>query len=84
MRNMMVALLLLSRRRIGYERQSSLRAIDVVLHRGRSAHPDRPDNFSVHLNGKCRATSRCARAQKERNNKGGYAFSSKGLFRPHE
>src|SRR6266446_726088 len=35
----------------GYERQGRTRAIDVVLHRGRSAHPDRPDNFSVHLNG---------------------------------
>jgi hypothetical protein len=29
-----------------------LRAIDVVLHRGRPAQPDRSDNFSVHLNGK--------------------------------
>src|ERR1017187_6980356 len=28
------------------------RAIDVVLHHGRPAHPDRPDNLSVHLNGK--------------------------------
>ena len=40
-----------SRHRIGYERQGCSRAIDVVLHRGRPAHPDRPDNFSVHLNG---------------------------------
>jgi hypothetical protein len=27
-------------------------AIDVVLHRGRPAHPDRSDNFSIDLNGK--------------------------------
>src|SRR5258707_1878919 len=48
-----LAPLLFSRRRcIGYERQGSSGAIDVVLHRGRSAHPDRPDNFSVHLDGK--------------------------------
>jgi hypothetical protein len=37
--------------RIGYEREGCSRAIDVVLHRGRPAQPDRPDNFSVHLNG---------------------------------
>jgi hypothetical protein len=48
---MMVAPLFPSRRRIGYERQSSSRAIDVILHRRRPAQPDRPDNFSVHLNG---------------------------------
>src|SRR5207248_7091648 len=48
---MMVVLLLLSRHRIGYEREGCSRAIDVVLHRGRPAQPDRPDNFSVHLNG---------------------------------
>src|SRR6202166_1029324 len=48
----MVAPLSFSRRRIGYERKSCFRAVDVVLHRGRSAHPDRPDNFSVHLNWK--------------------------------
>src|SRR4030081_2974985 len=41
-----------SAHRIGYERQGCSRAIDVVLHRGRPTHPDRPDNFSVHLNGK--------------------------------
>src|SRR3984885_6179110 len=35
---------LLSRHRTG--------SIDVVLHHGRPAQPDRPDNFSVHLNGK--------------------------------
>src|SRR5229473_5103885 len=40
------------RHRIGYERQGCSRAIDVVLHRGCPAQPDRPDNFSVHLNGK--------------------------------
>ena len=38
--------------RIGYEREGCSRAIDVVLHRGRPAQPDRPDNFAVHLNGK--------------------------------
>ena len=27
-------------------------AIDVVLHRGRPAQPDRSDNLSVHLDGK--------------------------------
>ena len=43
---------LLSRHRTGYERQGCSRAIDVVLHRGRPAHPDRPDDFTVHLNGK--------------------------------
>src|SRR6266852_2714674 len=43
---------LASRHRVGYERQGCSRAIDVVLHRGRPTHPDRPDNFSVHLNGK--------------------------------
>src|SRR5882762_2724520 len=40
------------RHRIGYERQGCFRAIDVVLHCGRPAQPDRPDNFSVHLNRK--------------------------------
>src|ERR1700730_7934990 len=48
----MVAPSLLSRHRVGYERQGCSRAIDVVLHRGRPAQPDRPDNFSVHLDGK--------------------------------
>src|SRR6266436_6254609 len=48
----MVAPSLVSRDRIGYERQGCSRTIDIVLHRGRSAHPDRPDNFSVHLDGK--------------------------------
>src|SRR3989442_245077 len=47
-----VVMELVSRHRIGYERQGCARAIDVVLHRGRPAQPDRPDNFSVHLNGK--------------------------------
>src|SRR6202048_2539478 len=37
---------------IGYDSQSRSRAVDVVLHGGRPAHPDRPDNFSVHLDGK--------------------------------
>jgi len=30
--------------RIGYERQSCFRAVDVVLHCGRTAQPDRPVN----------------------------------------
>src|SRR5437899_1623139 len=47
-----IAPLLLGRYRIRYERQGCSRAIDVVLHRGRSAHPDRADDFSVHLNRK--------------------------------
>src|SRR5258708_12572002 len=49
---MMVAPLSFSPHRIGYERESCFRAVDVVLHCGRTAQPDRPDNFSVHLNGK--------------------------------
>src|SRR2546421_11545291 len=36
---------------IGYERQGCSRAVDVVLYRGRSAQPDRPDDLSVHLDG---------------------------------
>src|SRR6266436_2984961 len=48
----MVAPLLLSRPRIGYKSERCSRAIDVVLHGGGSVYPDRPDNFSVHLNGK--------------------------------
>src|SRR6202030_2481417 len=48
----MVAPSLLSRHRVGHERQSRSRAVDVVLHRGRAAQPDRPDNLSVHLDGK--------------------------------
>src|SRR6202022_4607490 len=48
----MVAPLLLSRHRIGYKSDGCSRAIDVVLHGGGSAYPDRPDNFSVHLDGK--------------------------------
>src|SRR6266403_1722455 len=47
-----VVMELVSRHRIGYERQGCARAIDVILHRGRPAQPDRPDNISVHLNGK--------------------------------
>src|ERR1700738_2484267 len=47
----MVAPLFLSRRRIGYEGYGSSCAIDVVLPLGRPAHPDRPDNFSVYLDG---------------------------------
>jgi hypothetical protein len=47
---------LVSRHRIEDERQGCHRAIDIVLHCGRSAHFDRPDNFSVHLDGKPAAT----------------------------
>src|SRR3984893_7134985 len=47
----MVAPSFLSRHSIGHERQGCSRAIDVVLHRGRPAQADTPDNFSVHLNG---------------------------------
>src|SRR5258705_6714853 len=47
----MVAPSLLSRHRVGYERQGCSRAIDVVLHCGCPADPDRPDNFAVHLDG---------------------------------
>src|SRR5229473_5741700 len=57
----MAAPLLCSRHRIGYERQGCSRAIDVVLHRGRPAQPDRPDNFSVHLNWKPSAPRRHTR-----------------------
>src|SRR3979490_2335263 len=42
---------LLSGYHVEYERQGCSRAIDVVLHRGRPAHSDRPDNFSVALDG---------------------------------
>src|SRR5258708_36396581 len=54
----MVAPLLPSRYRVGYERQGRSRGIDVALHRGRPAHPDRPDNFSVDLDGNP-STPRC-------------------------
>src|SRR6266403_3911973 len=67
---MMVAPLSFSRHRIGYERSSCFRAVDVVLHCGRTAQPDRPDNFSVHLNGKpstpCRHTRKCGDAGQKR------------------
>src|SRR5260370_41392795 len=43
---------LASRDRTCYNRQGCSCAVDVVLHRGRPAQTDRPDNFSVHLNGK--------------------------------
>src|SRR5260370_38441101 len=48
----MVAPSLLSRHRIGHERQGCFRAIDVVLHHGGPAHSDRPHNFSVDLDRK--------------------------------
>src|ERR1700716_2075269 len=54
---------LVSRHRIGYERQGCSRAVDVVLHGGRPAQPDRPDNFSVHLDGKPSAVRRHARTR---------------------
>ena len=44
--------LLLSRCRVGHEREGCSSAILVVLDRGRPAQPDRADHFSVHLNGK--------------------------------
>src|SRR5882724_5888629 len=65
-----VVMELVSRHRIGYERQGCARAIDVVLYRGRPAQPDRPDNFSVHLNGKPptprRHTRKCGDAGQKR------------------
>src|SRR6266404_366084 len=68
---MMVAPLLFSRRRcIRYERQGCSRAIDIVLHRGRSAHPDRPDNFSVHLDRKPAAPRRPTRERGYTGKKG--------------
>src|SRR4029077_12814841 len=51
----------------GTSARGCARAIDIVLHRGRSAHPDRPDNFSVDLNGKPSAIRRHA---PERGNAG--------------
>src|ERR1700676_1781114 len=38
--------------RIRCEREGRFRAINVILHRGCAAEPDRPDNFSIHLDGK--------------------------------
>src|SRR5258708_15018863 len=65
----MVAPYLLSRHRVGYERQGCFRAIDVVLHRGRPAQPDRPDNFSVHLNGKPSTPRRHTRKRRDAGHK---------------
>src|SRR3977135_2248051 len=66
----MVAPVLLSRHRVAYERQGGYRAIDVVLHRGAPAPPDRPDNFSFHLNGKAptprRHTRKCGNTGQKR------------------
>jgi hypothetical protein len=39
---------LVSRHRIGYQCQGRSSAIDVVLHRRRPAHTDRPDKCSIH------------------------------------
>src|SRR5260370_2707887 len=53
-----------------YERYGCSRAIDVVLHRGRPAYSDRPDNFYVQLNGEpstpCRHTGKRGNAGQER------------------
>src|ERR1700681_2303126 len=38
--------------RIRYERECRFRAINVILHSGCAAETDRPDNFSIHLDGK--------------------------------
>src|SRR6185437_13515658 len=46
---------LVSRHRIGYDRQGCFRTLFVNLRRRRPAQPDRPDNFSVHLDGKASA-----------------------------
>src|SRR6202040_2519391 len=62
------------RHRIGYERQGCFRAIDVVLHRGRTAQPDRPDNFSVHLNGKSSTPRRHTRKRGDASQKRGVAL----------
>src|SRR6266853_1866400 len=65
----MVVSLLLARHRLGYERQGCFCAIDVVLHRGRPAQPDRPDNFSVHLNGKPSTPRRHTRKRRDAGQK---------------
>src|ERR1700692_5036887 len=59
---------------IGHERQGCSRAIDIVLHRGRPAQPDRPDNFSFHLNGKPPAPSRHTRKRRYTGQKRRVAF----------
>jgi hypothetical protein len=60
---------LLSRHGIGHERQRRSRAVNVILHRGRPAHPDRPDNFSVHLNGKPSTPRRHTRKRRDASQK---------------
>src|ERR1700732_4297877 len=57
----MVAPSLLSRHGVGHELKGCSRAIDVVLHCGCPADPDRPDNFAVHLDGKPSAIRRHTR-----------------------
>src|SRR5258708_13739982 len=86
---MMVAPPLLSRHGIGHERQCCSRAVNVILHRGRPAHPDRADNLSVHLDGKASAVRRHARKRGKASQKrrvaldevekvlGGYAEQSR-------
>src|SRR4051812_44184877 len=56
---------LLSRHCIGYDSQSRSRAVDIVLHRGRSAQADRPDNLSVHLDGKPATPRRYTRKRRD-------------------
>ena len=53
---------LVGRHCIGYERQRRSRAIDVVPHGGSTAHPDRPDELAVHLDGKPPSRSRISQA----------------------
>src|SRR6202020_3680268 len=60
---------LLSRHSTGYERQGCFCAIDVVLHHRRPAQPDRPDDFSVHLNGKPSAPRRHTRKRRDAGQK---------------
>src|SRR2546422_568960 len=61
---------LVSRHRIGHECQGRSRAIDVILHRRRPAHPDRPDKFSIDFDRKTspvrRHTRQCGDAGQER------------------
>src|SRR3979490_2188422 len=71
---MMVATSLVSSRRVGHERQGCSRAIDIVLHFWRPAHPDRPDNLSVHLDGKPATPRRYTRKRGDAGQKGRVAL----------
>src|SRR6266436_6611685 len=62
------------RQRVRYERQRCCRTIDVVLHRGRPAQPDRPDNFSVDLNRKSPSPRRHPRKRGHAGQKGRIAL----------